>query len=186
VPAIYLQLVLLVTVICAMLSIVGFSVFNGISPMPSSRKAMEVLLQLIKETCPDGSIVDLGSGWGTVCFSVARAFPDNEVYGYENSPVPYMFCFLITMLSRQTNLHFFCQNVHAARLQEAGLVYCYLYSGAMKKLKLKFEQELRLGAVVISNTFAVPLRKPQRIVELKDIYRTKIYLYVIGDTAKIA
>jgi hypothetical protein len=177
----YLQIVLLVTVIWATLSIVAFSVSNGISPMPSSRKALAAVLQLIKENGPGGSIIDLGSGWGTLCFAVARAFPDKEVRGYENSPLPYVYCLFINLLLRRRNLRFFCRNFHTVPLHETGLVYCYLYSGAMVKLKLKFEQELRPGTVVVSNTFAVPKWKPQRVVELNDIYRTKIYLYVTGN-----
>jgi hypothetical protein len=177
----YLQIILLVTVLLATMSIVAFSVSNGISPMPSSRKALAAILQMIKETGPGGSIVDLGSGWGTLCFAVAHAFPDKEVYGYENSPVPYMYCLSINLLLRRKNLRFFCRNFHTAALHETGLVYCYLYSGAMEKLTLKFEQELRPGTVVISNTFAVPLWKPQRVAILKDMYRTKIYLNVAGN-----
>jgi hypothetical protein len=173
----YLQIIVLVTVIFVTLSIVAFSVFNGISPMPSSRKALAAVLQLIKETGSSGSIVDLGSGWGTLCFAVAYAFPDREVRGYENSPVPYMYCLLINVLLRRKNLRFSCRNFREAPLHENGLVLCFLYPGAMKNLKPKFEQELRHGAVVISNTFAVPLWKPQRVVELNDMYRTKIYLY---------
>jgi hypothetical protein len=178
-----LQIGLLVAVICAMLVIVTFSVFNGISPMPSSRKALAVLLQLIKETDTNGGIVDLGSGWGTLCFAVAHAFPDREVWGYENSLVPYVYCFLINVLVRRKNLRFVRQNVFSVPLHEAGLVLCYLYSGAMVRLKAKFESELRAGAVVVSNTFAVPQWKPQRVVELRDMYRTKIYLYVTGNAS---
>jgi hypothetical protein len=177
----YLQIVLLVIVICATLSIVAFSVMNGISPMPCSRKAWAAILQLIKETSPGGRIIDPGSGWGTFCFAAARAFPDSEIHGYENSPVPFLYCILINVLFRRRNLRFYCRNFHTAPLHEASLVYCYLYSGAMEKLKPKFEKELRPGTVVISNTFAVPQWKPQRVVELKDIYRSKIYLYVAGD-----
>jgi hypothetical protein len=177
----FLQIVLLVTVICAMLLIVAFSVFNGISPMPSSRKAVAAVLQLIKEADTGGSIVDLGSGWGTLCFAVARAFPDREVCGYENSLVPYIYCLLINALVGRRNLRFVRRNFHAVPLHEAGLVLCYLYSGAMVRLKSKFEKELRAGTVVVSNTFAVPLWKSQRVVELRDMYRSKIYLYVTGN-----
>jgi Putative methyltransferase len=161
---------------------VAYSVFNGISPMPSSRKALAAVLQLIKETGSSNSIIDLGSGWGTLCFAVAHAFPDMMVLGYENSPIPFMYCTLLNRLMQYKNLRFFCRNFHSEPLHQAGLVHCYLYSEGMVKLRLKFERELHAGTVVISNTFAVPLWKPQRVIDLKDIYRTRIYLYVTGNT----
>jgi hypothetical protein len=94
-----------------------------------------------------------------------------------------MYCLLINALVRPRNLRFVRRNFSAVPLHEAGLVLCYLYPEAMKKLKLKFENELRAGTVVVSNTFAVPLWKPQRVVELRDMYRSKIYLYVTGNAA---
>jgi hypothetical protein len=178
----FLQIILLFAVIYVMLTIVAFSIYNGISPMPSSRKALSSILHLIKETSPDGNIIDLGSGWGTLCFAVAKAFPKKEVHGYENSPAPYMFCLLIKVLLKRKNLHFTFRNFHEISLHEAGLVLCYLYSGAMTKLKLKLELELRPGTMVISNTFAMPIWKPKKVVELKDLYRTKIYLYTANKT----
>jgi hypothetical protein len=180
----FLQIALLVAVVCATVLIVAFSVFNGISPMPSSRKALAAVLELIKEADTGGSIVDLGSGWGTLCFAVAAAFPDREVCGYENSPVPYIYCLLINALVRRRNLRFVRRNFYAVPLHEAGLVLCYLYSGAMVRLKSKFENELRAGTVVVSNTFAVPLWKPRGVVELRDMYRSKTYLYVTGNAAR--
>lgn len=150
--------------------------------MPSSRKAIAAVLQLLKETGHGGSIVDFGSGWGSACFAVSRAFPDQEVRGYENSPVPYLYCILANLLFRRRNLRFFYRNFHSVTLDDAGVVLCYLYPGAMATLKPKFEQELGPGTVVVSNTFAMRQWSPRRIVELKDIYRTQIYLYVMGDS----
>jgi hypothetical protein len=171
-------MVLLVMIICAALLIVVSSISNGISPMPSSRKAIAAVLQLIKETSHGGSIIDLGSGWGSACFAVSRVFPEQEVRGYENSLVPYLYCRLIALLYRRRNLRFFFRNFHAVALDDAGVVLCYLYPGAMTRLKPKFEQELRPGTIVVSNTFAVRQWRPQRVIELKDMYRTQIYLYV--------
>ena len=59
-------------------------------------------------------------------------------------------------------------------------VYCYLYAGAMTQLSHKLRRELRPGAWVISNTFALPGWQPIRVVRLRDWYRTPMYLYRQG------
>jgi hypothetical protein len=53
-----------------------------------------------------------------------------------------------------------------------------LYPEAMKRLRYKFEEELKPGALVISNTFAVPGWQSMSVIELEDLYRSKIYKYI--------
>ncbi len=87
----------------------------------------------------------------------------------------------VNLVLKRTNLHFYRRNAFGAKLSEAGIVLCYLFPGAMAKLKSKFEQQLPSGATVVSNTFAVPAWKPKQVVEIGDLYRTKVYLYTFGD-----
>ena len=47
----------------------------------------------------------------------------------------------------------------------------------MKRLKEKLEAELKPGTLVISNTFAIPGWAYEKMLEVDDLYRTKIYLY---------
>ena len=48
----------------------------------------------------------------------------------------------------------------------------------MVRLQAKFERELKRETLVISSTFAVPAWKPRQIIEVDDLYHTKIYVYV--------
>ncbi len=57
------------------------------------------------------------------------------------------------------------------------MVVCYLYPGAMRKLKDKFEQELAPGTLVVSNTFSISGWKPINVIDTHDLYNTHIYLY---------
>ncbi|MDP6573208.1 MAG: hypothetical protein QGI06_06820 [Rhodospirillales bacterium] len=69
---------------------------------------------------------------------------------------------------------------HEARLHGAGLVVCYLHPGAMERLRPKLEAELTPGALVLSNTFAMPRWRPVAVAEAEDFYRSKVYLYRIA------
>lgn len=169
-------LLLLFLLLWTMLSIVIWSLYNGISPMPTSFKAKKCLFDhLPKEVC--GTIYELGSGWGTLALPLARRYPHCQVVGFESSPFPFWISLARQHLSRLKNLSLRRQNFFQANLSDAELIVCYLYPGAMAKLKMKFHVELKPGTWIISNTFAIPGWNPQEVYEIEDIYRTKIYVY---------
>lgn len=148
------------------------SIKTGITPMPSTRKSLEAISELIPEAF-EGKIVDLGSGWGSMASYLAKKFPKSKVMGYEISYLPY----LVSRLRSQTNLHFYHEDFFKLDLRQYQIVVCYLYPAAMERLKPKLEKELDAGVLVISSTFAIPGWKPVKTVELADLYRTKVYLY---------
>src|SRR5262245_4687115 len=82
--------IFLVTLLLIAASIVYWSVKNGISPMPSSPKAKKTLEALLPKEV-NGTILELGSGWGTLAVLLSQAYPEYSVLAYETSPVPYFF-----------------------------------------------------------------------------------------------
>ncbi|MFC1586488.1 SAM-dependent methyltransferase [Fibrobacterota bacterium] len=158
-------------------SIIFYTLVNGISPMPTSRKVRTKLLDVVSHYKVRGPVFELGSGWGTLAVPLAKALPDSLILAYENSGIPYLFSILRNRLLPMKNLVFIHKNYNSVSLTEAGLVVCYLYSGAMDKLKVKFERELKPGALIISHTFALPGWIPVQVMETGDLYRTRIYVY---------
>jgi Methyltransferase small domain len=160
-----------------LISIVIWSVRNGISPMPSSKRARAILLAAIPQRF-SGTIYELGSGWGTLAVPLAYHFPESKVIALESSPFPYYFSKARCFFYLPKNLHFQRINFFSTNLSDANLVVCYLYPGAMQLLKKKLENELRPGAIVVSNTFAIHGWYPEKIFEINDLYKTKIYFYM--------
>ncbi len=163
-------------------SIIFHTTHNGISPMPSSSRVRKVILEIIHNTNPRGIIFELGSGWGSMTFPMARRFPESNITSIENSPVPYFFSKCMAQIFSYRNLKIFRENFYHVLLSDADVIFTYLYPGGMERLKEKFEKELKKNAVVISNTFAVPGWKPYRVIDVSDIFRSKIYIYLIGKT----
>jgi len=159
----------------AVLSVVYHTLKIGISPLPSSRRARQVMLSAIPDGF-SGRIVEAGSGWGSLAIPLARRFPEAAVIGYELSPVPF-FCAQLRRLGRHPNLRFHRADFRTVSMADADLVVCYLFPGAMRALDEKLRRELRPGARVISNTFALPGWKPVRVHRLDDIYATPISIY---------
>lgn len=157
-------------------SIVYWSIKNGIPPTPTSPKVKAQLLK-IPLRLESGIIYELGAGWGALAFAYAKKYPTLQVKAYETSWIPYAFCRLRIVLSPQPNLQFYRIDFFTIRLDDAALVVCYLHRAAMKKLQLKFDKELSSKCIVISHTFKIYGRTPDSIVEVADLYRTKIYVY---------
>jgi hypothetical protein len=164
------------------LSIVWWSIKNGISPMPTSPRVKAALFASLPTV--EGTIADLGSGWGTLVFPLADRYPKCQVIGYETSPIPYTLSLLRQTVQRRANLSLIRRDFFEASLENAALVLCYLYPKAMTRLQDKFDRELKNGAFVISHTFALPEWQPLKVVEVNDLYRTKIYIYKKGSWSK--
>lgn len=168
----------LLTLVMGSLSIVYWTIKNGISPMPTSSLVAAELLSALPENI-DGPIYELGAGWGTLAFPLAKKYPLNHIKAFENSLVPYCFCCLRKIIFPQQNLSFYRSDFFKSPLNDASLVICYLFPKAMSKLKPKINLELQPCTLIVSNTFSIPGLKPLKIIELPDIYHSKIYIYSI-------
>jgi len=169
--------VFLILILWVWFSVILWSMKNGISPMPSSDKAKKKVLSAIPPKT-QGTVLELGSGWGNMATQIAKILPHCQVIGYETSPVPYYFSQIWKRIDRVPNLKLIRKDFFEVSLKDASLIYCYLYPGAMERLKVKFDNELKPGTVIITNTFAVPGWEPVQSFQLGDMYHTRIYVYV--------
>jgi hypothetical protein len=174
------HILVLVLVFVAVSSIVWSTWYTGISPMPSSKSATRQMLAMIPDGT-NGCIYELGSGWGNLAISASSCFPGATVVGYELSLLPWsVSCLFLRALGRK-NLQFKRRNFFDQPLGDADVVLCYLYPGGMSLLAEKLGSEIRPGTVVISNCFRMPGWTPVKTVELRDLFRTRIYFYVFSD-----
>jgi hypothetical protein len=173
-----LQLFLLASTLFVMASILVGVVRTGISPMPSSRRAVQRVLQFVVPPRP-GSIYELGAAWGSLAIPLARAFPDRRIIAYELSTIPWLFLLLRVRVSGLKNIEVVRRDFLRDDLGKAAVVVCYLYPGSMVKLSTKLQSELMPGTAVVSNTFALPGWVPDQKSQLKDLYRTNIYRFIV-------
>lgn len=159
-------------------SIVLWSLHNGISPMPTSRKAKRCLLSVLPEKI-NRKVYELGSGWGTLLFPLAKRYPECQIIGYETSPLPYWFSKMRCRLGNYKNVLIERKDFFDVSMVDADLVVCYLYTGAMRRLKGKLIAELLPDTWVVSNTFSLPGWPAYRVYEVGDMYYSKIYVYKI-------
>lgn len=138
--------------------------------MPISKRAGVIISELIPHS---GTIYELGSGWGHLLRHLAKKYPDRTVIGYENSFVPYLF----SLLFRKKKVHIHRKDFYTQPLHHTSVVVCYLHPKGMEKLSLKLKEELKPNALVVSHVFAIPGWQPEKIINVGDLYHSKIYVY---------
>ncbi len=173
----------------AVLSIVYRSWRNGIAPMPASAPVRRQTAELLRQLPAGGSVVEAGSGWGTLLLHVKRHCPDlAQIVGIENSLVPYAVSRTAVRMDRlmmrkhpkTASIAILRTDLYAHDYAQADAVVCYLYPGAMDRLGPILAEQLKPGSHVLSICFAIPGWRPERVVTCRDLYRTPIYCYRVG------
>jgi SAM-dependent methyltransferase len=170
------QFLILALIVLSLLSIMLWTLKNGITPTPTSAKVKKIIFQSLPPIAP-GAIVDLGSGFGSMAFALADRFPHHKVIGYETSPLPYWISQCRLLLCKRQNLQFQRLDFFHVPLTNTSLVYCYLYASIMPKIASKLSLELPPHAVVVSNTFALTHWTPTNQISINDLYHTEIYIF---------
>ena len=169
------------TALLGVLSIVIISWKNGISPMPASavvRRAVAREARLLQQESPGGLLIEAGSGWGTLAFHLDKHCRGWRIIGLENSFVPLAASRLVNALNRSgARVSFLRQNIYDYNFGDAGVIVCYLYPGANKRLAGQWRDQCKPGACIVSACFALPDWKPEKEVICRDMYRTKVYVY---------
>lgn len=166
---------------CVVVSIVYFSIANGISPMPSTPKTVRAMIALLNEGEIGGQILELGSGWGHVAVALAMAFPSAKVVAIENSWIPFWVSWLLSGAGLRKNLSFQRADFYQFPLVEADVLVCYLFPGAMDRLQDKILRECKDGCIIVSNTFAMPGWTAMRQIRLGGLWNTHLYVYRVGE-----
>lgn len=148
----------------------------GIVPMPTISRVQGVMVNLLPKKI-EGEIWELGSGWGGILIALAKKYPSNHIIGYELSPLPYWFSKLRLLVGRYKNITVYRKNFMEEDFDKASAFLCYLSPHHMRDLEPKFKNEVSSGTIVISNTFPLPLKKPDETIVSKGFWQVKIFKY---------
>ena len=164
------------------LSIVWTTLRVGISPVPSRRLARLAMLDAVGSPVAGSTIVDTGSGWGSVVIAAARRFPQAQVVGYELSLVPFLISVILKHLLNLTNLRIVHRDFMTQDLTRAAIILCYLYPTGMQRLSTKLVAD-QFSGLLISNTFTLTNMNAQRVVRIDDLFRSPVYIYHLSQGA---
>lgn len=131
---------------------------------PTGKKAIKQLVKAISKHKPEAvNFYDLGCGRGTVALAVKKEMPQLEVSAVDCNAVRIFFANLKSFLLKR-RVNFKKQDLFKTKLQNADVVYTYLWYDLMPPLEKKLRDELKSGALVITNTSKFPNWKPVETV----------------------
>lgn len=145
--------------------------------VPTRQRDVERMLRL-SQLKSNELVYDLGAGDGRYIVTAAKKYQARTV-GFEISLFPYLIGWWRIWRARQgSRAAMRLQDFFHQDLSDADVVVCFLTPGAMKKLSLKFQHELRPGTRVVS--YAFPMQDRVEILKDKPSPGTMaVYVYTI-------
>jgi hypothetical protein len=167
----FLFIFLGISIIAAILMLsllVGLVQTRGVPFISTAAKDFDKILSVMQLKAGD-KLYDLGCGKAHFLIYAASKCDICGV-GYELSFWPYLWARFNVWISG-AKVKIYLKNFLTADLSDADMVFCYLFPEAMVKLEDKFQQELKIGAMVVSNSFPLPQLKPAKTLDKILVYR---------------
>ncbi len=171
---IYLILLILFAILAIPILYAGFF---GAPPVPTPYKVVRKMLE-IADIEKEDIFYDLGAGDGRIVIMAAKNHKA-RAYGFELVFFVWFLAqikLLFSGISKKSKI--FYKNFYNYNLNKANVITCFLTPKAMKRLKPKFEKELKPKTKIVSYAFSIPGWKPEKIVKI-DEKTSPIYLYRI-------
>lgn len=178
------QIVALIFAFAAIAVVAIWTVATGSPPTPTSRRVRSTILAALPVRIPQGTIYELGAGWGGLSIELARRFLDYPVVGIELSPLPWIATRCRSVVLGPPNLKIQYGDFLNVTLADASLVVCFLSTENLVKLQPKLAAEMPTGALVLSSTFAMPGWSPVERWTATDMWRSPVYLYEITEEVR--
>ncbi len=156
----------------------GFSTAPTVASTGAAKKALltdiGARLTRAKKT---QTVMDLGSGYGTLLIPLARQFPQHHFIGYEWGFVAYCICKIRCIGIK--NITLYRRDFFTADISNANIIVLFLIPFLMKRMEQKCQAEARTKTIIYANRFKFPTWQPNREIALTDSFN-HIYIYETG------
>lgn len=120
---------------------------------PSKKKMLDWAREQLQTATHPLTIIDLGSGTGSLLIPLARAFPQHHFVGLEWDFIPLSIARLKSFHLR--NMEWRKQNFMTYSCAEADIVFCYILKTMQELIGKKLSEEIKPDCLVISELYPV-------------------------------
>lgn len=142
--------------------------------VPTTTKAVKAI---IDEGVLEGrdTIIDLGSGTGTMLAQLRKAYPNAQLIGVEHSWLLVLLS-QIRFIGRRNKPQFIHGDMFKQDISGADAVVGFWITSLLPRLQEKFVEELQSGRIIVSNVFEFP--EHERFEERKVMFSKKGKFFV--------
>lgn len=147
------------------------------APFISTR--LSIINKIVKEINikQDAVVLEIGCGEAKFLRILRKLYPNARLIGLEF----YIWPLIVAKLKNKiykSKLELIKTDFLKYDFKNADLLYCFLNVGVMKTLEPKIIKECRPGTKIISYSFLLPNKTPDKIIEVSGIGE-KVYFYTI-------
>lgn len=152
--------------------------------VPSVGKAKGIMLDLARQELTAAknqlTVVDLGSGTGTLLLPLAKEFPQHKFIGIEYDWMPLSVAFIRGR--KLKNIEWHKQNFMDYPLDNADIVFCYLLKTMQERVGLKLDREIKNSCTVITELY--PVNHLQTVQSFKPKLNLGVPVYKMKKSVK--
>lgn len=123
----------------------------NITTAPAIRRA--IIAKINNLNIENPVIYDLGCGNGKFSREIAKNIPNSHIFGVEIDQIAYFKAIFIQKFNYLTNISYINDDFYNIKLSNADIVFFFLVGRDMSFIREKLEQDLKPGAIVITNKF---------------------------------
>ena len=149
--------------------------------VPSENYVVKRMLE-VAHVGPEDIVFDLGCGDGRILIAAVKDFGVKKAVGYEMQRDLYKQ--VLNDVKKQglaNRIKVINGNLLKADITQATVITLYLTTSGNKRLRSKFENEVKDGARIVSHAFAISGWHPSMVDEIEEPYGPVIYLYVMPE-----
>ncbi len=156
----YVVISILVIFFVLLIASTSVQAFWRVPFIPTPKPIIDGMLDLA-DLQPNQVVYDLGAGDGRILFAAEKRQPTIRGIGYEGAIGVWLLAKIrIFMLGSKIDMR--CEDFTKINFSDADVIFTYLSMATMKKLKPKFDAELKNGAKVVTHAFRVPEMQPEK------------------------
>lgn len=148
--------------------------------IPADRKGIDAMIDAVNLKGTE-SVIDIGSGSGSIVFRLAERFPDLRISGIEIHPLLYLFSKIKKkLIFSKADIHLEKADAATHAYGSYDVIFLFMLSTFVDQVLVpKFEKELRPGTRIVSYVFKMSSKQfKEDVIELPfKGWKNKLYVY---------